>query len=52
MHGFKVKAVYLDGISPEEKETFDWLREHAPELELIAHEKEDVDKLIDFIMRG
>ena len=36
MHGFKVKAVYLDGISPEEKETFDWLREHAPELELIA----------------
>lgn len=23
-----------------------------PELELIAHEKEDVDKLIDFIMRG
>lgn len=21
MHGFKVKAVYLDGISPEEKET-------------------------------
>ena len=28
--------MYLDGISPEEKETFDWLREHAPELELIA----------------
>ena len=23
-----------------------------PELELIAHEKEDVYKLIDFIMRG
>ena len=35
-HGFNVKAVYLDGISPEEKAAFDWLQEHAPELELIA----------------
>ena len=26
----------LDGISPEEKEDFLWLQEHAPELELIA----------------
>lgn len=35
-HGFCVKAVYLDGISPEEKADFIWLKEHAPELELIA----------------
>ena len=35
-HGFCVKAVYLDGISPEEKEEFLWLQKHAPELELIA----------------
>ena len=35
-HGFCVKAIYLDGISPEEKEDFCWLQEHAPELELIA----------------
>ena len=35
-HGFCVKAIYLDGISPEEKEDFLWLQERAPELELIA----------------
>ena len=35
-HGFCVKAIYLDGISSEEKEDFLWLQEHAPELELIA----------------
>ena len=35
-HGFCVKAIYLDGISPEEKKDFLWLQEHAPELELIA----------------
>ena len=35
-HGFCVKAVYLDGISPEDKEEFLWLQKHAPELELIA----------------
>lgn len=35
-HDFCVKAIYLDGISPEEKEDFLWLQEHAPELELIA----------------
>ena len=35
-HGFRVKAVYLDSISPEEKEEFFWLKEHASELELIA----------------
>lgn len=35
-HGFHVKAVYLDAVSPEEKPEFDWLQEHAPELELIA----------------
>ena len=36
MHGFRVKAVYLDAISPEEEADFYWLQEHAPELELIA----------------
>ena len=35
-HGFCVKAIYLDGISPEEKKDFLWLQEHASELELIA----------------
>ena len=35
-HGFCVKAVYLDSISPEEKADFFWLQEHTPELELIA----------------
>lgn len=37
-HGFCVKAIYLDGISPEEKEDFLWLQEHAPELELICND--------------
>ena len=36
MHGFRVKAVYLDAISPEEEADFYWLQEYAPELELIA----------------
>ena len=36
MHGFRVKAVYLDAISPEEEADFYWLQEHVPELELIA----------------
>ena len=35
-HGFRVKAIYLDSISPEEEADFLWLQEHAPELELIA----------------
>ena len=36
-HGFYVKAVYLDSISPEEKARFFLgCKEHAPELELIA----------------
>lgn len=35
-HGFCVKSVYLDGISPEEETDFIWLKEHAPELLLIA----------------
>ena len=29
-HGFCVKAVYLDSISPEEKADFFWLQEHLP----------------------
>lgn len=35
-HGFCVKTVYLDAVSPEEKETFFWLQKHAPDLELRA----------------
>lgn len=35
-HGFSVNTVYLDGISPEEKDDFEWLRVHAPELVLSA----------------
>ena len=35
-HGFCVKAVYLDGVSPEEERAFYWLSEHEPELELRA----------------
>ena len=35
-HGFCVKAVYLDSISPEEKEIFFWLKENVPELKLIS----------------
>lgn len=36
MHGFLVKAVYLDSISPEEKEVFEWLKQHVPDLKLWA----------------
>ena len=35
-HGFRVKAVYLDSISPEEKEVFFWLKENYPKLKLIS----------------
>lgn len=35
-HGFSVRTVYLDGISREEQEDFDWLSQHAPDLELAA----------------
>ena len=35
-HGFKVESVYLDSISPEEKEIFFWLKENVPELKLIS----------------
>ena len=35
-HGFHVKTVYLDSISPEEKDAFEWLKVHVPELELRA----------------
>lgn len=33
-HGFSVKRVHLDAVSKEEQAEFDWLKEHAPELEL------------------
>ena len=35
-HGFQVKMICLDSISPEEKSAFDWLKIHYPELELRA----------------
>ena len=35
-HGFRVKAVYLDAISGEEKDDFHWLQHNAPELLLRA----------------
>lgn len=33
-HGFDVREVYLDAVSAEETAELDWLREHAPELQL------------------
>lgn len=35
-HGFLVNTVYLDSISPEEKDDFEWLKCHAPKLLLSA----------------
>ena len=35
-HGFVVKAVYLDAVSPEEEKDFCWLQEHLPELLLCS----------------
>lgn len=35
-HGFKVESIYLDSISPEEKDVFFWLKENIPELKLIS----------------
>lgn len=35
-HGFKVESIYLDSISPEEKDVFFWLKENVPELKLIS----------------
>ena len=35
-HGFQVQSVFLDSISPEEKEVFFWLKENYPELMLIS----------------
>ncbi len=31
-HGFAVREVYLDSISPEEKESFDYLQKNTPDL--------------------
>lgn len=33
-HGFRVEEVYLDGVSGEEVAALDWLREHAPHVQL------------------
>ena len=35
-HKFQVQSVFLDSISPEEKEVFFWLKENDPELKLIS----------------
>ena len=35
-HGFQVQSVFMDSISPEEKEVFFWLKENYPELKLIS----------------
>ena len=32
-HGFSVTRIYLDAVNPEEKDTFEWLKEQYPELE-------------------
>lgn len=34
IHGFNVYAVYLDAISPDEKDTFQFLQAHYPDLSL------------------
>ena len=35
-HGFRVERVYLDAVTQEEQEDFQWLRDHAPNLLLCA----------------
>ncbi len=35
-HGFLVKEVYLDSFNPEERSEFFWLKEYAPDLEILA----------------
>ena len=35
-HGFHVERVYLDSVTQEEQDDFQWLRENRPELMLIA----------------
>ena len=35
-HGFNVETVYLDSISTEEKDDFEWLQINCPELKLIS----------------
>lgn len=35
-HGFQVEEIYLDGVIPEDEQDFRWLKEHKPELKLIA----------------
>lgn len=32
-HGFQVKRIYLDAVNPEEKETFEWLKQQYSDLE-------------------
>ena len=32
-HGFSVTRIYLDAVNPEEKDTFEWLKEQYSELE-------------------
>ncbi len=36
LHGIRVRCVFLDQILEEEKEAYEWLRVHFPDLELIS----------------
>ena len=35
-HGFSVIRIYVDSFSPEEKDDWQWLKDHAPEVEVCA----------------
>ena len=35
-HGLPVKRIYLDAVLPEEKRDLEWLKEHAPEVEILS----------------
>ncbi|MBQ6635250.1 MAG: nitrogenase [Lachnospiraceae bacterium] len=54
-HHFRVTRVFLDAVSSEEKDDFDWLREHHPDLVLsstvhpkmrVLHEKENEGQML------
>ncbi len=35
-HGLSVKRIYLDAVLPEEERDLEWLKEHAPEAEILS----------------
>ena len=35
-HGIRVECVFLDSVLEEEREAFEWLQEHVPDLELVS----------------